>query len=116
MLALSAAVKLYPALLLAAFLNRGDRIKVIIAFAATIMLLYLPFFGAGSKIAGFLPVYLKNPYESFNLGLRHLLMRLTPGLDYFLVSLLFIIALAIAGLVVFLKEKKISRCCGTLIF
>jgi alpha-1,6-mannosyltransferase len=105
-LALSASVKLYPALLLAALLNPGDRIKGIIVFAATIILLYLPFVGGGANIAGFLPVYLKNPYESFNLGLKYLLMRLIPGLDYYLLSLLFIIALAIAGLVVFLKEKK----------
>jgi hypothetical protein len=106
MLALSAAVKMYPALLLAAFLNRGDRIKGLMAFSATLMLLYLPFSGAGSKMAGFLPVYLKDPYESFNLGLKYLLMGLIPGLDYYLLSLLFIIALAIAGLIVFLKEKK----------
>ena len=105
-LALSAAVKLYPALLLAAFLNRGERIKGIITFSATIMLLYLPFLGAGSKISGFLPVYLKNPYESFNLGLKTLLMRLIPDLDYHLLSLVFIIALVIAGLVVLLKSKE----------
>jgi hypothetical protein len=106
MLALSTAVKLYPALLLAAFLNRGHRIKGIITFSATIMLLYLPFLGAGGKISGFLPVYLQNPYESFNLGLKHLLMRLIPGLDYYLLSLMFIIALMIAGLVVVLKDKE----------
>ena len=105
-LALSAAVKLYPALLLAAFLNRGDRIKGTITFSATMVLLYLPFLGAGGKISGFLPVYLKNPYESFNLGLKHLLMRLSPGLDYHLLSLVFIIALVIAGLVVLLKSKE----------
>ena len=105
MLALSTAVKLYPALLLAAFLNRGHRIKGIITFLAAIMLLYLPFLGAGGKISGFLPVYLQNPYESFNLGLKYLLMRLIPGLDYHLLSLMFIIALMIAGLVVLLKEK-----------
>jgi hypothetical protein len=106
LLALSTAVKLYPALLLAAFLNRGHRIKGIITFSATIMLLYLPFLGAGGKISGFLPVYLQNPYESFNLGLKHLLMRLIPGLDYYLLSLMFIIALMIAGLVVLLKDKE----------
>jgi alpha-1,6-mannosyltransferase len=105
-LALSAAVKMYPALLLAAFVNRGDRIKGLITFSATLMLLYLPFYGAGSKIAGFLPVYLKDPYESFNLGLKYLVMRLIPGLDYYPLSLLFIIALAVAGMIVLLKEKK----------
>jgi hypothetical protein len=106
MLALSAAVKLYPALLLAALLNRKDRIKGIITFSATIMLLYLPFVGAGGKVSGFLPVYLKNPSESFNLGLKYLVMYLIPGLDYYRLSLLYIIALAIAGLVVFLKVKE----------
>ena len=106
MLALSAAVKLYPALLLAAFLNRGARIKGIITFSATMIFLYLPFLGAGGKISGFLPVYLKNPYESFNLGVKNLLMRLFPGLDYYILSLTFIIALAVAGLVVLLKDKK----------
>ena len=106
MLALSAAVKLYPALLLAAFLNRGTRIKGITTFSATIIFLYLPFWGAGGKISGFLPVYLKNPYESFNLGLKNLLMRLIPSLDYYLLSLVFIIALAGAGLLILLKEKK----------
>ncbi len=106
MLALSAAVKLYPALLLAAFLNHRDRFKGLLAFFMTILLLYLPFIGAGNKISGFLPVYLKNPYESFNLGLKYLLMRLIPGIDYYLLSLVFIIFLGIAGLVVFFKNKQ----------
>jgi len=106
MLAFSAAVKMYPALLLAAFLNRGSRVKGLATFVATILVLYLPFLGAGSKISGFLPVYLKNPYESFNLGLKYLLMRLLPGIDYYLLSLLFILCLAGAGLVVFFKNKK----------
>jgi len=106
MLALAAAIKLYPALLLAAFLNRGARIKGLITFFLTTLLLYLPFWGAGRKISGFLPVYLKNPYESFNLGLKNLLMRLIPGLDYYLLSLIFIMVLGIVGLVVFLKNKE----------
>ncbi len=106
MLAFAAAVKMYPALLLAAFLNRGGRIKGLFTFFITILLLYLPFMGAGSKISGFLPVYLKNSYESFNLGLKYLLMRLIPRLDYYLLSLLFITVLVIAGLVVFLKNKE----------
>jgi hypothetical protein len=106
MLALSAAVKMYPALLLAAFLNRGGRIKGVPVFLGTILMLYLPFIGSGHKISGFLPVYLKDPYESFNLGLKYLLMRLIPGIDYFLLSLIFIIFLAIAGLVVFFKNKE----------
>ena len=106
MLALSTAVKLYPALLLPALLNRGTRIKGIMTFSATIIFLYLPFLDAGGKISGFLPVYLKNPYESFNLGVKNLLMRWIPGLDFYLLSLVFLIALALAGLVVFFKDKK----------
>ena len=106
MLALAATVKLYPALLLAAFLNRGDRIKGLLTFTATIGIIYLPFLSVGNKISGFLPVYLKNPYESFNLGLKYLLMRLLPGLDYYLLSVLLITALAAAGLVVLLKGKQ----------
>ena len=106
MLALSAAVKLYPALILAAFLNRGSRLKGIIIFSSTITLLYLPFIGAGTHLSGFLPVYLNNPYESFNLGFKYLLMGLMPGLEYRVLSWLFIVALAIAGLVVFLKHKE----------
>ena len=106
MLALAAAVKMYPALLLAAFINRGGRIKALVVFFMTILLLYLPFMGAGKRISGFLPVYLKNPYESFNLGLKYLLMCLIPGLDYYRLSLLFITSLGIAGLIVFLKNKE----------
>ncbi len=106
MLALSAAVKLYPALILAAFLNRGSRLKGSIIFSSTITLLYLPFISAGTHLSGFLPVYLNNPYESFNLGFKYLLMGLMPGLEYRVLSWLFIVALAIAGLVVFLKHKE----------
>jgi hypothetical protein len=106
MLTLAAAVKMYPALLLAAFLNRGDRLKGVLVFLSTLALLYLPFIGSGKKISGFLPVYLKNPYESFNLGLKYLLMRLIPGIDYYLLSLIFIIFLGVAGLVVFYKNKE----------
>jgi hypothetical protein len=106
MLALSSAIKLYPALLLAAILNRGERVKGLLLFGFTIGLLYLPYITAGSKMSGFLPVYLKNPHESFNLGLKYLIMRLIPSLDYYLLSQLFIFALAAAGLIIFLKIKQ----------
>lgn len=106
MLTLSAAVKLYPALLLAAFLDRGSRLKGMIIFSSTIILLYLPFIAAGTHLSGFLPVYLNNPYESFNLGLKYLLMGVVPGITYRLWSWLFVLVLAIAGLVVFLKHKE----------
>ena len=109
MLALSAAVKMYPALLLAAFLNRGARLKGMILFSSTIILLYLPFIGAGTRLSGSLQIYLNNPYETFNLGAKYLLMGLVPGIDYRVWSWLLIIALAIAGFLVFLKHNDTVR-------
>ena len=106
LLALSSAIKLYPALLLTAFLNRVDRIKGILTFAATFALLYLPFITAGRKISGFLPTYLNKPSESFNLPVKYLLMGLFPKLDYYLLSQLFIAALLAAGVIVFFREKQ----------
>ncbi|MEJ2639894.1 MAG: hypothetical protein P8010_09995, partial [Desulfosarcinaceae bacterium] len=58
LLALSSAIKLYPALLLSAFLNRAGRIKGMVVFAAVFGLLYLPYLDAGEKMIGFLPIYL----------------------------------------------------------
>ena len=104
-LAVSSAIKLYPALLLPALLSRGQRIKGGLAFAITIVLLYVPFLGAGSKVLGFLPIYLQNPYESFNLGLKTVLMQLMPQIHYSLWSIVFLLGLAAAGLYVFFKDK-----------
>jgi alpha-1,6-mannosyltransferase len=108
-LALSSAVKLYPALLLPAILKRADRIKGPALFVAVFALLYLPFTTAGSKITGFLPVYLKNPYESFNLGLKSLVLYVFPGMNYYMLSVLFIAGLLAAALVVLFKDKGGDR-------
>jgi hypothetical protein len=105
-LAVSSAIKLYPALLLPAMLNRGQRIKGCLVFAITILLLYVPFLGAGRKVLGFLPIYLQNPYESFNLGLKTMLMQLLPQIDYALWSIVFFLVLAAAGVYVFFKDKN----------
>jgi hypothetical protein len=105
-LAVSSAIKLYPALLLPALLNRGQRIKGSLAFIVSMVLLYLPFLAAGRKVLGFLPIYLQNPYESFNLGLKYLMMHLLPQVDYYLLSKIFLLALAAAGLFIFLKPKQ----------
>lgn len=105
-LAFSSAIKFYPALLLPALLNRGDRVKGTIAFIVFFILFYLPFFSVGDKILGFLPQYFTSPYESFNLGLKYLIMELLPEIDYLLVSKIFILVLMVAGLCVFFKEKK----------
>jgi hypothetical protein len=105
-LAISSAIKLYPALLLPALLNRGERIKGILIFGVTFILLYLPFWVAGRKVLGFLPIYLQNPYESFNLGLKYLVIYLLPQLNYYLLSHFFLLGLMAAGLVVFFKRKQ----------
>ena len=105
-LAVSSATKLYPALLLPALVNRGQRIKSSVAFVVSMLLLYLPFLAGGRKVLGFLPIYLQNPYESFNLGLKYLMMHLLPQLDYYLLSKLFLLALAAAGLFIFFKPKE----------
>lgn len=105
-LAISSAIKLYPALLLPALLNPGERIKGILTFAVSIFLLYLPFFAAGRKVLGFLPIYLQDPYESFNLGLKYLVMHLLPQLNYYLLSKIFLLGLLAAGSVVFFKSKQ----------
>lgn len=105
-LTLASAIKLYPAILLAAMVNRGQIIKSMLAFSLTFGLLYLPYLSAGRKLSGFLPVYLKSPYESFNLGLKYLIMRLFPGLNYYVLSQVFMLALAAAGLFVFFKIKQ----------
>ena len=105
-LALASSTKLYPALLLPAFVNRGQRIKGPVIFCLTFMLVYLPFFTVGNKLVGFLPRYFSSPYESFNLGLKHMIMRLFPGLDYFVLTQTFGIAILAAGLIVFFREKK----------
>lgn len=104
-LAVSSAVKLYPALLLPVLLNRGQRFKGCLAFAITIALLYLPFLGAGGKVLGFLPTYLQNPYESFNLGLKWVMMQLLPQIHYSVWSMVFLFGLMAAGVFIFFKDK-----------
>jgi hypothetical protein len=105
-LAISSAIKLYPALLLPALLNPGERLKGILTFAVSIVLFYLPFFLAGRKVLGFLPIYLQDPYESFNLGLKYLMIQLLPQLNYYLLSKIFLLVLISAGLIIFFKSKE----------
>ena len=117
-IAFASGIKLYPALLLPALLNRGDRIRGTITFMAFFLLLYLPFFSIGEKVVGFLPNYFTSPYESFNLGLKYLIMDLFPGLGYFFISSIFILALMAAGLIVLLidkQEEQVIRCAYILI-
>jgi alpha-1,6-mannosyltransferase len=105
LLAVAGAIKLYPALLLAALLNKGRRIKGLMLFGASLALLYLPYLGVGREIFGFLPTYLNNPDESFNLGLKSLLLFLWPGLDYARLSQVFLIFLLLAAMFILTREK-----------
>jgi len=105
-LACASATKIYPALLLPAFINRGERLKSLSIFFGCVLAFYLPYVLAGKKILGFLPIYFKNPYESFNLGLKHFLMQVFPGLDYFLLSKILIGVVIAAAIFVFFKDKQ----------
>lgn len=105
-LSLAASTKLFPALLLPAFLGRGERIKGVLVFVSCFAVLYLPFMSAGSRLSGFLPVYFNDPYESFNLGLKYLIMNVFPGISYSLLTGIFLGIYCAAGLFFFFKEKE----------
>jgi hypothetical protein len=105
-LACASATKIYPALLLPAFINRGERIKSLSIFFSCLLVFYLPYVSAGKKMLGFLPIYFKDPYESFNLGLKYFLMHMFPRLGYFLLTKILVGIVLAAGLIVFLKHKE----------
>jgi len=64
-LAAATLTKLYPAVMLPALYRRWGW-KMPAAFAATILVAYLPFLGAGAKVLGFLPGYATQ--EGFDAG------------------------------------------------
>ena len=105
-LACASVTKIYPALLLPAFINRGERIKSLSIFFSCVLLFYLPYMSAGKKMVGFLPIYFKNPYESFNLGLKYFLMHMFPRLDYFLLTKILVGIVLAAGFIVFFRDKE----------
>lgn len=104
-LAVAASLKLYPALLLPALLNRGERIRGAALFSICFAAAYLPYLDAPERITGFLPRYFTWDYERFNLALRPLLAKLFPALSYGLLSGLMVLALGVAGLAVLLRHK-----------
>lgn len=70
-LGVATLIKLYPAVLFPALYRRRERMFPL-AFAATVLLGYLPYlYGAGGRVLGFLPAYF-GPWEDFNVGLRYL--------------------------------------------
>jgi hypothetical protein len=127
LLALAVLTKLYPPLLLPAFLfanpQQGlwprlrailtDRrnIKMLVAFFATIILAYLPYISAGGGVLGYLPGYLKE--EGFvETGSRYLLLDLARKLvDLPTAAYSVAAAVALIGLAVYflLKEKRDGR-------
>jgi alpha-1,6-mannosyltransferase len=105
-LAFASATKIYPALLLPALINKGERIRHVLWFFLAILILYVPYGSAGGKLLGFLPIYVTNPYESFNLGLKDVVMEVIRGLDYVLVTKIFLGILFAASFIIFWLPKN----------
>ncbi len=71
-LGVAVLMKLHPAIFLLAWWRRGDW-RFPAAVVATVGLGYLPYAATvGAGALGFLPTYVSDPYEDFNLGLRAL--------------------------------------------
>ena len=82
-LAAAALVKFFPAVLFPALYRRWDW-KMPLAAAATVVIAYLPFVGAGSAILGFLPGYLREEGLQSGAGffLWNLLGSVAPPLEH----------------------------------
>ncbi len=77
----AALIKIYPILLLPAFLGRR-RWPLLLGCGATVLLGYLPLLpGTGWQILGHLPRYLADPYEVFNPSLMGLVIFLVSRLS-----------------------------------
>ena len=93
-LAAAALVKFFPAVLFPALYRRWDW-KMPLAAAATVIVAYLPFAGAGSALLGFLPGYLKE--EGLQSGAGFFvsnLLRNVPPLEHLAPSLYMALAAA----------------------
>jgi hypothetical protein len=118
-LALAASLKLYPAILLPAVLKE-KKVRGLLLFSAIFLLIYLPYMGAGSKVAGFLPEYFSNPDESFNLGVRTYLIKFFPGVNPLVFTAIFAAVLLCAAGLVWVRHKdtgsalKFSYCLASL--
>jgi hypothetical protein len=108
-------IKLYPALLVAAFHRKGDR-QMPLAWAVSVGLGYLPFLGLGRKVLGFLPIYLLDPYEEFNQGVRFFARALFGSSPNFTLVYLGLSALGLAALLVWAarSERKDPSAVATL--
>jgi hypothetical protein len=107
-LAVAASLKLYPVIMLPALL-REKKLRGLMLFSMIFLLIYLPYMGAGSKVVGFLPQYLVNSHEEFNLGLRNYLLDLFPGVHHLVFTAVFAaILLCVAGLVWARQKDPVS--------
>jgi alpha-1,6-mannosyltransferase len=104
-LALAASTKLFPAFLFPAMVNRGERIRGMLIFFLCFAVLYIPYLSAAGRLSGFLPIYLSSPYEGFNLGLKHYIMKAFPALDYYFLTKIFLLCLMGAGIFVLFRKK-----------
>jgi alpha-1,6-mannosyltransferase len=103
-LAAAALVKFFPAVLFPALYRRWDW-KMPVAAAATVVVAYLPFIGAGSAVLGFLPGYLQE--EGLQSGAGFFLWRLLGSVaplehvgpaPYLALAAAALVALAVQGL------------------
>ncbi len=106
-LALAASLKLYPAILLPAVLTE-KKIRGCLLFSMIFVLIYLPYLNVGKRVVGFLPEYLGNPGESFNLGLKTYLTELFPYADPLLFTAIFAAILLAAAVMTWINHKDTS--------
>lgn len=106
-LALAASLKLYPALILPAVL-REKKFRGLLLFSMVFLSTYLPYIAAEKKVVGFLPEYLANPDESFNLGLKAYLLKTFPGADPMVFTAIFAAVLLSAAALIWMKHKDIN--------
>ncbi|PIU13374.1 MAG: hypothetical protein COT21_02155 [Hadesarchaea archaeon CG08_land_8_20_14_0_20_51_8] len=109
MLGLAIPIKLYPIIMVPAFLRKRD-FKMPVFLAATIGLIYLPYMKAGWQIFRFVFRFQEGPH--FNAGLRYFLFRVLGGYNVRVdeIFLLFsLVVLTTASLVVVLKEERTNH-------
>lgn len=112
-LAAAALVKFFPAVVFPALYRRWDW-KMPAAAAATVVIAYLPFLGAGSAVFGFLPGYVREEGLASGSGffLWTLLKSLAPPLgDWGVLPYLVLAAGIIAALAIYavLRDKAADR-------
>ncbi len=103
-IAAAALVKPYALVVLPALLRRPGRLRVLVPLAATVVLAYLPFASAGTKVLGYLPGYAGE--EGIASGSRYYLLGRVDALvggslpvaayDAFVLAVLGVLALRIA--------------------